>query len=183
MTHIIYCRYADNEHRPYGRYEDSQYRGHDKGIDRGMEIEMLPRIGPKHLQRCVERGRACHNDTEQGGIEGINITHMHQMGILQRAEPHNIYGRHDNHQYHRQHGMGAREEHDKLRYRICRHHGGEHLLLMYPPQSPFLTDHLHPHRIDAILWQDVDVRNCQVLIPWYREGIGLQLRHMFLRLL
>ena len=56
FRHIVDGSDGDNDNGPDGTDEESQMEGHAEGIERGMVIEMPPRLWAEELDGAIEYG-------------------------------------------------------------------------------------------------------------------------------
>ena len=60
LCHIVDGGDGNDDDGPDGGDEESQMEGHTEGIERGMVVEMTPRLWAEELDGTVEYGRGCH---------------------------------------------------------------------------------------------------------------------------
>ena len=109
---------SDDDNGPDGGDEESQMKGHTKGIERGMVVEMTPRLRAEELDGAVEDGRGGHQKTKGRRIERGDIVEVYDLRTTSHQTT-NTIGRNDNHtegQEHEQVDIG--EEVDELADRI-----------------------------------------------------------------
>ena len=56
LCHIVDGGDGDDDDGPDGRDEESQMEGHTEGIERGMVVEMTPRLRAEELDGTIEDG-------------------------------------------------------------------------------------------------------------------------------
>ena len=88
--------------------------GHAEGVERGMIVEMSPRLRAEELDRTVKDSRGGHQQTKSRRIERGDIVEMHNLGSPSHQTA-NAVGCYDNHAESQEYQqMNIREEIDEL---------------------------------------------------------------------
>ena len=86
---------GDDDEGPDGGDKQSQMERQGKGVERGMVVEMAPRLGTKDLDAAVDDCRGGHEQTETGGIERRDIVEVDNLGTQPHEPSHAIGGDND----------------------------------------------------------------------------------------
>jgi hypothetical protein len=73
MYSIVDSSHTNDDDCPYGTDEKAKGKGKVEGIERRMEIVVSPLLGSESLNGGIGCGGAGHENTQQRGIEGINV--------------------------------------------------------------------------------------------------------------
>ena len=149
--------------------------GHAEGVERGMVVEMSPRLGAEELNGAVEDGRGGYQQTKGCRIERGNIVEMHNLGSPSHQTA-NAIGCHDNHaegQEYQQMNIGkeVNELTDGIIWRDLR----QKFFFVNPAKGELVAGHFHPDGIDSVGRNGHNVCHHDVLVLTERDGILLLL--------
>ena len=90
MKHVINTGGSHNEHGPDREQENHEHGWYREGIERGMEIKVLPELRRKKLNGRVKGSRACYNDTQKCGINRVDVVEMYDVSLLLEGFPQQV---------------------------------------------------------------------------------------------
>ena len=145
--------------------------GHAEGVERGMVVEMSPRLGAEELNGAVEDGRGGHQKTKGCRIERGDIVEVYDLRTTSHQTT-NTIGRNDNHtegQEHEQVDIG--EEVDELADGIIWRDLRQKFFLMNPAKGELVTGHLHPDGVNRVRRNGHDVGHDDAFVLPQGDGI------------
>lgn len=79
---IVEYRHRDEDEQPQAQQKHGEYDGHMERRERGIEIEMLPRVGNELLHRLIDCRAASHQEAEEERIQTVDIAEEDQTDAL-----------------------------------------------------------------------------------------------------
>ena len=141
---------GDDDDGPDGGDEESEVEGHAEGVERGMIVEMSPRLRAEELDGAVEDGRRGYQQTKGRRIERGNIIEVHNLC----APPHQTayaVGRHNHHTEGEEYEqMDIGEEVDELTDGIVGGYLRQKFTFMDPAEGELVTGDLYPDGVDGV---------------------------------
>lgn len=151
-----------------------------KGIERGMEIVVTPRLCTKQLDGGIKRGGNGNENTQYGWYGRVDIVEMNDIGLASQQAAKGI-GSTDNHAESEEYQqVGIRKDINKLRDGVVWRHARQQLALVNPALNGLVVGHLHPYTVygicrnrhdichnDALTFADIERVECQI-----RQGIS-----------
>ena len=172
---------AHDEDCPYRGEEECEEPGMREGVERGMEIELLPLLRTEHLYAGIKSCRSGHHQCEECRIKGGDIIEMHDMRVTPQQLVHAVGRDDEDEDQQEDEQVFVGEERDELRYGVVGLHEFQHLALVYPSKHPLFVSQLHPHRIDGVGRENAYVGHHQPLFLPDGEGVGREVAHRLFR--
>lgn len=183
VAHVVEGGYRHDEHGPHRHEEHAQHRGHGEGVERGVEVEVLPQPRGEHLYGGVERSRRCHDDAEQRGVEGVDVVEVDDVSLAAQQLPDEPPGAEEPHDGEEHYEVRVGEVGYELGYGVVGHDLRQHAALARPPERRRVVGKLHPHRVDGVGRHYADVRHHHVVALAQAERVGVHAGNLLLGLL
>ena len=174
VAHIVDRGYRHDDNRPYRHQEQSQVEGHHEGVERGVIVEVAPRLGTKQLDGAVERRRRRHEHGEHRGIIARDIVEVDDIGILTVELAQSVGAAHE-------HEQGEEEQEVLVAERIDEHadgvvggHGRQQFTLAHPSHRHLVARHLHPYAVDRVAGYRLDVGHHDMVATEERHTVDGQ---------
>ena len=171
VAHIVEDGDSHDDDGPHGGDEEAEVEGQRKGVQRGMEIIVTPRLGTKHLDGGVEGGGHGDEDAQQGGIGGVDVVEVDDVGTAAQQFAHGIGASDEHADGEEDEEVGVGEDVDELRDGVV---GGDTLqefALTNPPLRNLVVRHLDPHGVDGVGRYHADVGNDDAVAMDDIEGV------------
>ena len=162
-TDVVDSGQGHDDQCPHGQQEEAQMERHAEGVERGMIVEMTPRLRGKQLDGAVKDGRRGYEQAEQCGIERGDVVEMDDAYThFQEAANHEERThQHDDGQEKEQMDIG--EEVDELRDGGVGQCAGQQIALMNPANGLLVAGHLHPDGVERVGGHGGDVGHNQAV--------------------
>lgn len=147
--HVYKGGNKEKQHQPQGCQEGAQHPRHSKGIERGVEIEVLPGLKGIELHGAVEHSRTSQCEIEQQRIGTTDVIDVGQRHVAQKtvsARPslavaavgHHTHGDDGHEEKHKRQSyatMHVAEVHDGHADGITRSDIAQEITLMHPSKA------------------------------------------------
>ena len=171
VTHIVDGSQCDDDDGPHGTDEDAQMEWQGKGVERGMVVEMAPRLGPKHLDGSIEGGRHGDKDAKCRRIVGVDVVEVDYRCLATHEPPHGIGAAHYNAEGQEDEQVSVGEDVDELRDGIVGRDAFQQLALANPALCDLIAGYLDPNGVDGIGGNYLYFGNDDALAPNDIHGV------------
>ena len=150
MAHLVEGSNGHNEQQPHAGEEEAQVEGHAEGVERGVVVIVAPGVGREELYGTVEYCRRGNEQTEEGGVEGVDVVEMDDGCPKAHESSDHVDGQDNSEDGQEEEQMGIGEIVDEERDGTVGADGREHLALVCPADGLLVAGHLHPDAVDAV---------------------------------
>ena len=151
MEQIVEHGQRDDNKQPDAQQKNRKDERHLERRKGGIKVEMLPGIGDKHLHRLVNRSTERHQQTEEKGIDAVDIIEVNHLQLLLHESTEQVGPDKEGENDDEIRSVSIAEKVDKLRNTIGGHEGAHQITVAHPPLDVLRVGQLHPYAVHAVL--------------------------------